>query len=244
MMDNTTNEQLNNTLDQINTYLENSAEQLSCGPDCQAQTQLDDLRQKYESAKTNLASAPSELGNARKAYYLQVLGTGGYDDFMNSKLTDQSNTVGKNIQTVVNSLINEMKELNNTYKTGYSSYTYLSKLDKKYNDEIDELEENVKKASITTGDVTTNDRKTYYEKQNYDKLIGWYKLYIWIYVLLFIVFIILLFVTNKPISITKKIIFIVFFVLYPFFITGLTLWSVRTFYNLISILPSNVYTKI
>ena len=247
MMDNTPpdiTEQLNKTLSQINTYIQNSAEQLRCGPDCQALEATQTLREKYESAKTNLASAPGELQIAEKNYYTHIMGMTGYNDYITNKLTDQSNMVSKNIQTVVNNLLNEIKELNNSYKTSYSSYKYLSKLDKKYNDEILGLEENMKKASITTGDVTTNDRKTYYEKQNYDNLLGWYKFYIWVYVLLFIVFIILLFITSTPVSITKKIIFIVFFVLYPFFITGLTLWGIRIFYNLTTLLPSNVYTKI
>jgi hypothetical protein len=246
-MDNTPpdiTEQLNKTLSQINTYIQNSAEQLRCGPDCQALEATQTLREKYESAKTNLASAPGELQIAEKNYYTHIMGMTGYNDYITNKLTDQSNMVSKNIQTVVNNLLNEIKELNNSYKTSYSSYKYLSKLDKKYNDEILGLEENMKKASITTGDVTTNDRKTYYEKQNYDNLLGWYKFYIWVYVLLFIVFIILLFITSTPVSITKKIIFIVFFVLYPFFITGLTLWGIRIFYNLTTLLPSNVYTKI
>jgi archaellum component FlaC len=76
------------------------------------------------------------------------MGTSGYNDYITNKLTDQANTVKKNIQTVTNTLINEMKNLNDTYKTSYSSYTYLSKLDKKYNDEIDELEENIENSKF------------------------------------------------------------------------------------------------
>lgn len=237
-------DQLNKTLAQINTYIENSAEQLRCGPDCQAQEATKSLKEKYEAAKTNLESAPGELQTAEKNYYTYIMGTSGYDEYITNKLTDQSNMVKKNIQSVINSLINDMRELNNSYKTGYSSYTYLSKLDKKYNDEIDELEKNMEKASITTGDVTTNDRKTYYEKQNYDELLGFYNFSFWVYYVLLIVFTIMLFVMNRSMGLFKKIIFIVFFVFYPFFSTDITLWLLSKFNDIVSMLPSNIYTKI
>ena len=172
------------------------------------------------------------------------MGMTGYNDYITNKLTDQSNMVKKNIESVINPLISEMKELNNTYKTSYSSYTYLSKLDKKYNDEINELEQNMEKAAVTTGDVTTNDRKTYYEKQNYDELLGYYKFSLWVFYILLIIFTIILFVMNNSMGIVKKIIFILFFLFFPFFSTGIALWIIRIFYNFTELFPSNVYTKI
>jgi hypothetical protein len=237
-------EQLNKTLAQINTYIQNSEEQLRCGPDCQALEATQTLKEKYEAAKTNLESAPGELQTAEKNYYTYIMGTSGYNDYITNKLTDQSNTVKKNIQSITNTLINEMKNLNDSYKTSYSSYTYLSKLDKKYNDEIDELEQNMIKGSITTGDVTTNDRKTYYEKQNYDALLEYYKISMWVFYILLIVFTIMLFVTNNTMGILKKIMFILFFLFFPFFSTGIALWMIRIFYNFMELFPSNVYTKI
>jgi hypothetical protein len=236
--------QLNTTLAQINTYIQNSEEQLRCGPDCQALEATQTLKEKYEAAKRNVESSPGELQIAEKNYYTYIMGMSGYDEYITSKLTDQSNAVKKNIQSLTNTLINEIKNLNDTYKTSYSSYSYLSKLDQKYNDEIDELEENMIKASITTGDVTTNDRKTYYEKQNYDALLGYYKMFLWVFYLLLFVFTVLLFVMNKTMGIFKKIIFVVFFVFFPFFSTDITLWIIRIFYNFIELFPSNIYTKI
>lgn len=237
-------DQLNKTIEQINTYVENSAEQLRCGPDCQALEATQTLKEKYEKAKTNVESAPGEYQIAKKNYYTYIMGQSGYDDFLTNKLTDQANTVKKNIQTVTNTLINDMKNLNDSYKTTYSSYTYLNKLDKKYNDEIDELEKNIKKAAVTTGDVTTNDRKTYYEKQNYNGLLRYYRFSLWVYYVLLIVFTVMLFVMNNTMGLFKKIIFIVFFFLYPFFATDVFLWFIRIFYNFTELFPSNVYTKI
>jgi enamine deaminase RidA (YjgF/YER057c/UK114 family) len=238
------NDQLNKTISQINTYIQNSAEQLSCGPDCQIQQATQTLKEKYEAAKTNVETAPGELQTAEKNYYTYIMGQSGYNDYITNKLTDQANTVKKNIQTVTNTLLNEMKNLNDSYKTSYSSYTYLRKLDEKYNDEIDVLEKNIEEAAVTTGDVTTNDRKTYYEKQNYDGLLGYYNFSLWVYYVLLIVFTILLFIANQTTSIFKKILFIVIFFLYPFFATDITLWIIRIFYNFTELLPSNVYTKI
>jgi hypothetical protein len=237
-------EQLNKTVEQINTYIENSAEQLRCGPDCQALEATQQLKEKYEAAKTNLESAPGQYQTAKKNYYTYIMGQTGYDEYIKNNLTAQSNNIETNINTVINPLILEMKNLNDSYKTTYSSYTYLRKLDEKYNDEIDELEQNIQEAAVTTGDVTTNDRKTFYEKQNYDALISYYKFSLWVFYLLLIVFTFLLFAMNRSIGIVKKLLFIVFFFFFPFFATDITLWIIRIFYNFTELLPSNVYTKI
>jgi hypothetical protein len=230
-------EQLNKTIEQINTYIENSAEQLNCGPDCQALEKTKTLKEKYEQAKTNMESSPGEYQTAKKNYYTYIMGQSGYDVYITNNLTDQANNIEKNINTIVNNLVKEMKDLNDTYKSVSLSNSYLIKLDKKYNEEINDLEKN-------TGSVITNDRKTYYEKQNYDNLIGYYKFFLWVYYLLLIVFTIMLFLYNRTIGITRKIICIVLFVLYPFFSTDLFLWMIRLFYNFISLFPSNIYNKI
>lgn len=230
-------DQLNKTIEQINTYIENSAEQLNCGPDCQALQATKTLKEKYEQAKTNMESAPGEYQTAKKNYYTYIMGQSGYDEYITNNLTDQANNIEKNINTIVNNLVKEMTDLNDTYKSVSSSNAYLSKLEKKYNEEINDLENN-------KGSVTTNDRKTYYEKQNYNYLIGYYKFFLWVYYLLLIVFTIMLFLYNRTMGITIKIVCIVLFVLYPFFSTDLFLWIIRLFYNFIELFPSNIYTKI
>jgi hypothetical protein len=230
-------DELNKTIEQINTYILNSAEELRCGPDCQALEATKTLKEKYEAAKTNLESAPGELQTAEKNYYTYIMGTSGYDEYITNNLTAQSNNIEKNINTLVNSLIKEMNDLNDTYKSISSSNAYLLKLKQKYNKEINNLEDNM-------GNVTTNDRKTYYETQNYNTLIFFYKFALWVYYISLIVFTIMLFLYNRTMGITVKIICIVCFVLYPFFSTDITLWLVRIFYNLAELFPSNVYTRI
>lgn len=230
-------DELNKTLAQINTYIQNSAEELSCGPDCQALEATQTLKEKYEKAKSNVESAPGKLQTAEKNYYTNIMGMSGYNDYIKDKLTDQANNIETNINTVINPLILEMKDLNDTYKSISSSNAYLLKLKQKYNEEINNLEDNM-------GDVTTNDRKTYYETQNYNTLIFFYKFALWVYYISLIVFTIMLFLYNRTMGITVKIICIVCFVLYPFFSTDITLWLVRIFYNLAELFPSNVYTRI
>ena len=230
-------DELNKTLAQINTYILNSAEELRCGPDCQASEATQTLKEKYEEAKSNVESAPGELKIAEENYYKYILGLDGYDEYITNKLTDQANNIETNINTVINPLILEMKDLNDTYKSISSSNAYLLKLEQKYNEDINNFENNM-------GDVTTNDRKTYYETQNYNTLIFFYKFALWVYYISLIVFTIMLFLYNRTMGITVKIICIVCFVLYPFFSTDITLWLVRIFYNFAELFPSNVYTRI
>jgi Mn2+/Fe2+ NRAMP family transporter len=114
----------------------------------------------------------------------------------------------------------------------------MNELDSKY------INENKKMGGIirnTKTDIVTNDRKTFYEEQNNDYLAGWYKIIICIYIFLAIVFFASLFLLNIQISLLSKIIFVIFFLLYPFVITPIVLFILAKLTDLYNMLPTNVY---
>ena len=80
------------------------------------------LKEKYEAAKTNVASAPGEYEIAKKKYFTYIMGQSGYDEYIKNNLTAQSNNIETNINAAINPLLLDMKDLNDTYKTSYSSY--------------------------------------------------------------------------------------------------------------------------
>ena len=67
------------TIGQINGLMAKSQQSLLCGPDCQKQKNLDELKQKYENAITNVNTAPQQLTDAKKKYFTALEGTAAYN---------------------------------------------------------------------------------------------------------------------------------------------------------------------
>jgi hypothetical protein len=96
---------------------------------------------------------------------------------------------------------------------------------------------------LTTDDILMNDRKTYYENQNYDVLIDWYMFFSWIYWLLGIIFIISIFIVKNDLTIKTKIIYIVNIVLYFLLMKYVIIYTLKLLVYLYNLLPKNVYNS-
>jgi len=112
---------------------------------------------------------------------------------------------------------------------------------KEYLDKNNELE---KKIRNSHSDILTNDRKTYYETEAHDKLDTWYKIFNWSYYILLIMLIISFIFTIRPISLWKKIVITLFFILYPIIIKYVLDYVYEKYYLVKSTLPKNVYKRL
>jgi magnesium-transporting ATPase (P-type) len=105
------------------------------------------------------------------------------------------------------------------------------------------------------GDILTNDRKTYYETEALNSLQIWYNIF-WIMYYFFVLILILAFAfspsvmdvfSNSNYSISnfmKKIIIIVLFVFYPYYIDYVVRWIYGFIKNIVSRMPKNVYNDL
>jgi len=66
LQDENITQQINEMVEQVNIALAESAKSLTCGPDCQAQENIQSLRQIYLDAQLNLQTAPTKLTVAEK----------------------------------------------------------------------------------------------------------------------------------------------------------------------------------
>ena len=124
---------------------------------------------------------------------------------------------------------------------GYSD-DYLEDLYENYYTINTNLKTDINKA---TGDVVTNDRKTYYETQNNNYLKNWYVVYKFIYIVIIIVFIIFLFVKKSEYSFISRVLILIFFILYPIYITKTVFWIWnKVILRIWELLPSNIYKSI
>ena len=222
--------------DQINSLIEQSAQAMLCGPDCQRLEKEESLKQKYLDAKTNLQTAPIQLEEARKQFYVFAEGQGAYNDMLEKDLKEKAQQISSLISEKFNQEIQGAKTLIYYYNTDLINSKNTIEL---YDDYLKKNRELEKKIKDSKGDVLTKDRKSYYENQEYTSLKNWYMLFIVLYYIIAI----LCFATMFPtLSIIMKFIVFLLLFLYPFY-SGI-LFSIFSsiFAQIKSYFPKNVYT--
>jgi hypothetical protein len=232
--------QLEETTAQINNLLQRSNNQLTCGPDCQSQQKASQLQQAYIDAKNNMLSAPYQLKEAQKNYISYTEGDASYNTLIKNEFTTEAENQKKIMQTEFYKAVQNANAENNIYESLYENYNNITELLKKYTSDNIILS---KKLEQNKDDTITNDRKIYYENQQYQIILGRYTILKWIYIILVIVFAALLFIKNTSYSITVKIFLIIIFIAYPFIINHIILYIINSLKHLYNMLPASIYNK-
>ena len=94
------------------------------------------------------------------------------------------------------------------------------------------------------GDILTNDRKTYYETDAYDRLVLWYRFFWWIYYIIVLMMILALIFSPVKLSVSEKIIYGVIFIFYPYYINYVVIWFYDKYLWIKSKIPKNVYNDL
>jgi len=230
-----------NAQQQINNLLEQSAEALLCGPDCQKQKVSDELKQKYLNAQTALKTAPINLETTKKNYYVYTEGESTFNNMLESELKEKSETIGELIGISFNDELSSAITMNKYYNTAVINSNYTKDLLNEYDEKNKELKLQLRDRQ---GDILTNDRKTYYENDALDSLKLWYRFWWYIYYLLVLVFLISIFLVNSQMTIIKKIVLTALFIFYPYYIEFIVNWIYEFFANIYKNLPKNVYNNL
>ena len=221
----------------LNSLLDQYSKQVMCGPDCQREKTTASLKQKMLDAQTNIQSGPTQLAQAKKAYYTYVGGEGAYTKALEKDLTAEAEQIATAAQTEFDKLIANAKAMLNYYEGITASYKNTKELYSDYTNRNLLVEQEIKKDH---GDVLTNDRKTFYEKQQYDNIVQWYRLLMSVFYFVVYIFALGIIVLQSEMSRVKQIaIFIVLF-FFPLYIQ----WLGNLFNELInyfSPIKKNVY---
>ena len=99
-------------------------------------------------------------------------------------------------------------------------------------------------AKNTLYDISTNDRKSYYEDQSIENLRFYHKLFMGLYIIILIVFLVSIFMF--PSSSSKGVLFaiLIIFIIYPFVCNKIFLFLFDIYNSILSVLPKNVYKDI
>lgn len=229
------------TQQKINQLIEQSAQVAICGPECQKQKVSAELKQRYLDAETNVETAPIKLEEAKKNYYTYTEGSAYYDQMNEKELVQKANQIGNVLKETFNEELTNAKTMNNYLNTALINSLSTEEL---YNEYVFNNEILEKKIRNTHGDILTNDRKTYYETDALDRLKLWYKFLWYIYYLLVIILILASIFSPSVYGLSIKILIILLFIFYPYYITYITSSIYHFITFIINKTPKNVYNNL
>ena len=221
----------------INSLIELSSNTLLCGPDCQKAKTAKELEQKYYTAQAEIKTAPVNLENAEKNYYVFTEGENVYNERLEKKLKQEAEKLGNLIIENFNKEIEQAKILNLYLNSDIINSSNTMEL---YKDYLEKNKKTEKKIKFSQGDILTNDRKTYYETQEKDNLKGWYNIFLAVYYLLAIGYFTTIF-SNPALGNLFKIITFILLLIIPFIINPITIFILTVLKKVFDLLPKNVY---
>lgn len=228
-------------MDKFNSFLEKATSVISCDSECQKNKSSEELKQKYLDAQLNLITAPNQVTVATKNYITYSQGEVAYNEYNEAKLTE----IAKKITTTFKSSFDtQVKDLNITIDTYDGLLINFRNVVDLYTNYIKENAELKKELNETTKDIVTNDRKTYYQDQGISNLNSYYTYILVLYIITVVVYLVSIFVFPTTLSTFKKIIILLFLIIYPFISTRLLSWFISLYMKFVSILPKNVHTDI
>ena len=154
-------------LNKLNSFIESANNIISCDSECQRNKTIQELKNKLETAESNLTLAAPEFEIAKRNYYTYISGQSGYMELIEKELEEKADVFVKLFKDSYETEISKIKTQLDTYNGLLINFRNIVDLYKQYKKENKDLFEELKEE---TNDILTNDRKTYYENQQIDGL--------------------------------------------------------------------------
>jgi hypothetical protein len=226
-------------MNRFNSFLDKAQQAISCGPECQREKVIDDLKNKFNTAQSNLILAEPQYQAAKRNYYTYVSGQNGYNQMLEDELHEKADSMVAKFKEATDEEVQKIKSQIQTYDGLLINFRNVVDLYKQYKSENIKLYKQLKE---DTNDILTNDRKTYYEDQQNENLNGYYYyILIVIYIIVLICFIVFSLFFPSQTSFQTKIVLILLFIGLPFISTWILGKIIYIIYWLFGMLPKNVY---
>ena len=252
------------TEQKINDLLEKTSQSMLCGPTCQKEKVTSQLKQKYLDAETNMLTAPIELEQSKKNYFVFKEGRTYYNNMKEDELQKSVNKISELLVDNFKDEISTAKTMNIYLNSSLINSENTKELLEKYLQQNELLKIKLRERH---GDILTNDRKTYYEVEALDRLKLWYRFFWWIYYIIVLIMILALVfspssidalslfttqlnnqnVTGVRVNVNRvlyKILIIVLLIFYPYYIDHILRWIYGIITSLVNRLPKNVYNDL
>jgi hypothetical protein len=229
-------------LNNFNQLISQASNAILCNSDCRKKKQEEELKQKYLNSQTNLATASNQENIAEKNYIIFTKGQSAYNDFLDNKLQNTANQISEKFMENFNEEIKKIKSEVSSYSGILINFRNIVDLYLNYKRENIELYKELKQE---TNDVLTNERKTYYEDQNIDRLKSFYSyLFLSIYIIFVICFGSFTLIYPSSFSWQVKLIIFISFIILPFISTWVLGKIIYLLYEIYDLLPKNVYKNL
>jgi hypothetical protein len=226
---------MNNISAKLNSLLP-EIDSLLCNTECQRNKTLDELKEKVQNAQASLDLAPDNLKAAQQKYLLELKGSTEYIETRKKELSSEVDKVISTYLQNFKSNLEKLNELKNIQDVLTASVETSAELGEQYGEKnrsflshMDEYKTN----------VITNDRRSFYENQNYESLIYWY----WIILILYCIFSLfyirrIYFSTSNNI---KKGAITFCIILYPILVSFYITYFLKFIYSIYDFFPKNIY---
>jgi len=231
----------NLNINKFNSFINQASNAIMCDSNCQKQKQSEALKQKFQAAQANLATAPGQLQVAEKNYVTLTQGSSAYSDLQDQQLSAKAEEITDQINALVTAASANITTDIESYNGLLINFKNVVELHHKYLMENIQLEKQLKEE---IDDVSKNDRKTYYENQEIDNLKYYYTyFFMFIYIICVICFVVFGFIYPSQTTVIKRLFIFIALLILPFVSTWLLGLTIQLIYYLYSLLPTNVYKE-
>ena len=144
---------------------------VTCDATCQKNQTEESLKTTWDNAQANLASAPSQVQLAKKNYITFKDGNAAYNKMQQKQLQEEAGKIAKDFENTFNEYASKIDTQLGTYEGLLLNFKNVADLYLKYKEENEQLKKDLKE---TANDVITNERKTFYQDQQIDKMKFYY----------------------------------------------------------------------
>ena len=233
-----TTTQPNLDVGKFNDFINNASELLSCDEMCQRDKKQVLLKEKFLKAKVNYMTAPTQVETSYKNYLTYTEGDDAYNEHHKKMLSEKAQELAKQFASEFEEQIQKAKGLVSTYDGLFVNFAHVVEY-------YDDLVQKNKIMSLSlknkSSDIVTNDRKTFYEDQKVDSLYFYYRVILFIYLVVLISYAVSIIFRPADMGRKKQTIILVIFIIYPFIAARLFLYIGDLYEKLKTILPKNVY---
>ena len=236
------NQQNGNNLNNLNSFIEQASQLITCDSECQKNKASNELKHKYLAAKDNLVTAPIQVQVAQKNYVIFANGELAYNELHEEELKQKAKLISEKFVTNFEDKISDIKTKNEIYTGVLVNFKNVVDLYKKYKKENITL---FKELKDNTSDILTNERKTYYEDQGIERLDFFYRYIFFIVYIIFVIgFIILSFIYPSTVNWKTKLGITIGLIILPFISTWILAFIIRIIYNIYDMIPKNIHLTV
>lgn len=224
----------------FNDFINKASELLSCDEMCQRDKKQVLLKEKFLKAKVNYMTAPAQIETSYKNYLTYTEGDDAYNEHNKKMLSEKARELAKQFASEFQEQIQKAKGLVATYDGLFVNFAHVVEY---YYDLVQKNKIMSLSLKNKSSDIVTNDRKTFYEDQKVDSLYFYYKIILFLYLIVLISYAVSIVFRPADMGRKKQTIILVIFIIYPFIAARLFLYIGDLYEKLKTVLPKNVYKK-